>query len=82
VGCESCHGPSQEHVEQPRAKTYFAAHDQCLRCHDRENNPGFVYTAAWEKIEHGVAAQNPATRNPQAQDTQRRPSGPEKEDLR
>src|SRR5207247_2918454 len=63
VGCESCHGPAREHAEQPRAKTYFVAHDQCLRCHDRENNPGFAYAAAWKEIEHGVAAQDTKTRN-------------------
>ncbi|MEO6437368.1 MAG: multiheme c-type cytochrome, partial [Tepidisphaeraceae bacterium] len=53
VGCESCHGPSQAHVERPRTRTTFAAADQCVRCHDHENSPGFVYAAYWPRIRHG-----------------------------
>jgi hypothetical protein len=82
VGCESCHGPAREHVEQPRAKTYFVAHDQCLRCHDRENNPDFAYAAAWKEIEHGVAAQDTKVRNLKARDLEQQPIGPVQEELR
>jgi hypothetical protein len=56
VGCESCHGPSAAHVRDPKAKTTFAAKDQCSRCHDRENSPKFVYADFWPKIRHGEAA--------------------------
>jgi hypothetical protein len=53
VGCENCHGPSQAHVNDPKLKTPFAAADQCVRCHDHENSPKFVYSEYWKKIEHG-----------------------------
>ena len=56
VGCESCHGPSQAHVDDPRIRTPFAAADQCIRCHDRENSPEFDYDAYWPQIEHGEPA--------------------------
>ncbi|MDM8009287.1 MAG: multiheme c-type cytochrome [Phycisphaerae bacterium] len=53
VGCESCHGPSQVHVEEPERRTPFDAKDQCTRCHDHENSPSFGYERYWEKIKHG-----------------------------
>ena len=43
VGCESCHGPSQGHVDDPEIKTAFVARDLCTRCHDRENSPKFEF---------------------------------------
>jgi hypothetical protein len=55
IGCESCHGPSQAHVENPRVRTPFAARDQCTACHDRENSPAFAYEDYWPTIEHGNA---------------------------
>jgi hypothetical protein len=54
VGCESCHGPAQAHVRDPKVRTPFAARDQCVRCHDRENSPTFAYEPFWEKIRHGT----------------------------
>ena len=53
VGCESCHGPSKEHVGQPKTRTPFVAKDQCVRCHDHENSPTFAYEKYWPKITHG-----------------------------
>ena len=53
VGCESCHGPSQGHVEEPRTRTPFAARDQCIVCHDSENSPRFSFDEFWKKILHG-----------------------------
>jgi hypothetical protein len=53
VGCESCHGPAQAHSLRPQTPTTYVAHDQCLRCHDRENSPTFAYAGYWEKIRHG-----------------------------
>lgn len=66
VGCESCHGPSQAHVQQTSMKTPFAAKDQCVRCHDHENSPKFDFTTYWARIEHGgkskARADSPAVR--------------------
>jgi hypothetical protein len=53
VGCESCHGPSDGHVKDPKVRTPFAARDQCVRCHDHENSPTFEYGPYWEKVRHG-----------------------------
>ncbi len=55
VGCESCHGASYSHCEDSEVHTtyYGRARDQCLRCHDRENSPEFVYDTYWQKIVHG-----------------------------
>lgn len=56
VGCESCHGPSQAHVESPQIKTAYAeqSRNQCITCHDRENSPRFNYDEYWQKIVHGT----------------------------
>jgi hypothetical protein len=54
VGCESCHGPAQAHVDRPRTRTQYAARDQCLSCHDRENSPGFGFDDYWKRIRHGA----------------------------
>lgn len=61
VGCENCHGPSQAHVKNPRQRTPFAAKDQCITCHDRENSPTFAYDAFWQKITHGAPLPKPGT---------------------
>lgn len=60
VGCEDCHGPSQAHVQRPETHTPFAAADQCVRCHDHENSPTFVYTDYWPRIQHGKQAKTAA----------------------
>lgn len=54
VGCESCHGPSSRHVEDPKVRTVFIAQDQCVQCHDRENSPAFEYNSYWQRIVHGA----------------------------
>lgn len=53
VGCESCHGPSQAHVADPKQRTPFAARDQCVTCHDKENSPLYTFDAYWPKVRHG-----------------------------
>ena len=54
VGCESCHGPSQAHVLNPKMKTTYLSREQCVRCHDHENSPEFEYRKYWAKIAHGA----------------------------
>jgi hypothetical protein len=56
VGCESCHGPSLAHARDPKKRTPFAASDQCVGCHDRENSPQFAYDAYWPRVRHGARA--------------------------
>ena len=53
VGCESCHGPSEAHVNNPMVHTQYQAFDQCVRCHDEENSPIFERVTYWNKIRHG-----------------------------
>jgi hypothetical protein len=69
VGCESCHGPSQGHVRNPKVRTPFAARDQCASCHDHENSPKFDYKEFWPRITHGQRGANPpkAPANTEAQ---------------
>jgi len=57
VGCESCHGPSQAHVLDPKIKTTYLSREQCVRCHDHENSPEFEYSKYWAKIVHGAKGQ-------------------------
>jgi hypothetical protein len=59
VGCESCHGPSAGHARTPKVRTPFAARDQCVTCHDRENSPLFAYEPYWSRIRHGGPATLP-----------------------
>jgi hypothetical protein len=61
VACENCHGPSQAHVQNSAVHTAFLPRDQCLRCHDEENSPGFDAEAAWKIIQHSKDAPPPAT---------------------
>lgn len=60
VGCENCHGPSAAHVANPKVKTPFASREQCIRCHDHENSPDFVYDSYWEKIRHDGKTADPS----------------------
>jgi hypothetical protein len=53
VGCENCHGPSSAHVANPKTRTPFLAREQCIRCHDHENSPHFVFETYWPKVHHG-----------------------------
>lgn len=53
VGCESCHGPSLQHVEDPRTRTTASAAAACAPCHDPENSPKFDYKTYYPNIVHG-----------------------------
>lgn len=51
VGCEACHGPGSKHVAVPTKATITRAANvtTCVRCHDRENAPHFVFDTYLEK---------------------------------
>jgi Cytochrome c554 and c-prime len=66
VGCESCHGPAQAHLERPVARTPFAAKDRCLACHDSENSPRFAFDEYWRAIRHGAARAQTIGKNREA----------------
>lgn len=58
VGCESCHGPASEHVDEMTANKPMrfrfrplAAAD-CLKCHYGEFSRPFVWDDFWPKIKH------------------------------
>jgi hypothetical protein len=77
VGCESCHGPGNQHVAEPWKKDLFKPggpnrrHPQregCMTCHDIENSVGF--TEQWEerlpKVDHRHVASERKTHEPAA----------------
>ncbi|MFT3838508.1 MAG: multiheme c-type cytochrome [Myxococcaceae bacterium] len=45
VGCESCHGPGSNHVEDPRKSNILNVKSPkvCVGCHDHENSPSFDF---------------------------------------
>jgi hypothetical protein len=68
VGCESCHGPGENHIKAEQgADTALqeklrrsirlplegnAAKKSCLQCHDGDNSPHFNFDTYWSKIVH------------------------------
>lgn len=53
VGCESCHGPGENHRMAPaRNKMGLVGEKACMPCHTTENSPNFDFETYWEKIKH------------------------------
>lgn len=58
VGCERCHGPGSDHIQNP-AQNRLGIHGGvqasllCVQCHDFEQSPDFVYDQRWAVIRHG-----------------------------
>lgn len=69
VGCESCHGPGSQHVEQRRAGGEITARfrpigaGDCQKCHHGEFSRPFTWDQFWPHIMH---RKEPATRKPPA----------------
>jgi hypothetical protein len=58
VGCERCHGPGSDHIQDPAGKRMglhggVAPSILCVQCHDFEQSPDFVYATKWALIRHG-----------------------------
>ena len=62
VGCESCHGPGSQHVEQRRAggevtaKFHPVGAGDCRKCHHGEFSRPFEYDKFWPAVAHGKEA--------------------------
>ncbi|MEK7486224.1 MAG: cytochrome c family protein [Planctomycetota bacterium] len=51
VGCESCHGSGEIHLQNPLISMKATA-KSCLKCHTPENSPTFDFVQYWPKIKH------------------------------
>lgn len=53
VGCEVCHGPGKEHLDDLSRQVFRSiSAEVCLKCHTHENSPGFDYETYRKKIIH------------------------------
>jgi hypothetical protein len=60
--CENCHGPASKHVSDPDNADYRKPlkltaeradkNQLCIRCHDEDNSPKFVFATHWGQIAH------------------------------
>ncbi len=54
VGCESCHRPARNHVQDPlNNRLGKAGKESCMTCHVPAHSPNFDFETYWKKIEHG-----------------------------
>lgn len=52
VGCESCHGAGNNHINNISDPYGRVGEKRCLECHNPEHSPKFQYVNYWEKIKH------------------------------
>jgi hypothetical protein len=58
VGCESCHGPGERHSQTlatgdiDLGSAPIGGPSLCVRCHDSDNDPSFVFDKKWLQIRH------------------------------
>ena len=60
VGCEACHGPGREHVQNPSASNVIGSPEEavCTQCHDGVQDEGrFDHAAYRAKVVHGPAGE-------------------------
>lgn len=62
--CENCHGPGSRHVElveagkieesrqDVRVSLEQARDQDCIKCHDGDNSPGFKFEEYWDAVRH------------------------------
>ncbi|MDG3006729.1 multiheme c-type cytochrome [Paludisphaera mucosa] len=60
--CENCHGPASKHVAAPDDLAFRTAlkltaeqadrNRLCIRCHDEDNSPKFVFETYWPQVIH------------------------------
>ena len=62
VQCETCHGPSKQHVGNPKKSNIRSGADTalCLQCHDPKHSPGFAKVVALhgKDVDHSRAPMN------------------------
>ncbi len=71
VQCESCHGPGSEYMPEAvmldpvaarQSGLWAVKRETCLKCHPAEaHGKPFDFEAAFKKIEHGCAKNNPSS---------------------
>ncbi|MEB2309432.1 MAG: multiheme c-type cytochrome [Candidatus Brocadiaceae bacterium] len=52
VGCESCHGAGNKHIENVNDVYGSVNEATCLVCHDNEHSPKFQFDEYWKRIVH------------------------------
>lgn len=52
VGCESCHGPGQSHIQNPQVRMGKVGERSCQSCHVNDHSPEFKFEPYWDKIRH------------------------------
>jgi hypothetical protein len=52
VGCEACHGPGAQHLEQPRRPYGEVTLQTCVTCHTSEMDPDFNYYRQRPEVAH------------------------------
>jgi hypothetical protein len=52
VGCESCHGPGGQHIDDWQHSMAANGEAACKPCHTIDNSPNFEFKKYWDQIKH------------------------------
>jgi hypothetical protein len=57
VGCETCHGPRKDHIQNPSGSKQPIVDKVklCQSCHHAPHSTSFDFDSYWPKIKHGLA---------------------------